>query len=208
MKEKRILGIVLAVLAGLGGLAVVQFILGAAVFTAMQQARPTLTPAEKIIYASVIQIEDLPRGWRSGDVRIESVPGAEGRFFIFHGTNDPDLTWINVSETLLVFESIELAKRNYSEQIVKSFPPSAADAWKHIPELEFPHHADEMKIACLPGYINREHFFACGAVARYQNVVVEMLGNVFDNRWLKMSDFRAVLEAMDRRIVAALNQTR
>jgi hypothetical protein len=31
-----------------------------------------------------------------------------------------------------------------------------------------------------------------------------MLGNVFEERWLSMADFRTVLEAMDRRATAAL----
>lgn len=210
MKERRILWIVLLILAGLGGLAVVQFMLGTAVFTLAGRILPTRTrsPAEKIIYASAIQLEDLPKGWRRSDILVENASGAEGRFFIFQGTSDPAQSWINVNETLLVFDSIELARRNYSEQIVKSFPPSAADSWKRIPELEFPHHADEIKVACLPGYINGERVLSCKAVARYRNLVVVVYANVFDDRWLRMSEFRAVLEAMDRRIVAAMDQAR
>jgi len=38
-------------------------------------------------------------------------------------------------------------------------------------------------------------------------MVVILRGNVFQDRWLTIADFQAVLEAMDRRIVAAMKET-
>lgn len=208
MKEQRTIGIIIAALLGVSGLLIIQFVLGTVATTLMQRAIPTLTSTEKFIFSAAIQLEDLPPGWRSEIPHIENVPGAESRIFGFVGTNDPDLTWIRVTEMLFVFEDEKRALSHYQEQVVEYIPPHATDSWKHIPELDFSHHADEIKVACLPGYINGKHHFACSAIARYQNVVIVILGNVFDDRWLTMVEFRAVLEAMDRRIVAAMGQSK
>jgi len=152
MKKQRLLVIVIVVLVGAGAMMAMQYALGSAAFITMQRLSPTLKPAEEIIFASVIRLEDLPKGWQSGRVQVENSPGVEGRYFRFLGTNDPSLTWVNVGEELFVFTGVEAAKQGYIEQSTKYFPPSAADDWKHIPELDFSHSADEIKVACLPGY--------------------------------------------------------
>ncbi len=91
--------------------------------------------------------------------------------------------------------------------MTKSIPPDRRDAWVLPPGLEFSSQADQMSIACLPGYINGIHHYACRAVGLYDDTIVVIYSNVFDDRWLKMEDFQAVLEAMDRRIVAAMEET-
>jgi len=186
---------------------ILQFLVGCAVFLLLQQTSPKLTPTEEFFLAAKIKAEDLPRGWRQDlRVRVEQEPGAEGRFFTFSGPNDPNLAWESVSEELLVFGNADAAQAAYSVEVKEVFPPAYRDKWKHIPELDFPHHADEMEVACIPGYINNLYHQACVSVARYQHVVVIVRGLVFEDRWLRMPDFRAVLVAADRRMIAALKQ--
>jgi hypothetical protein len=59
-------------------------------------------------------------------------------------------------------------------------------------------------VACLPGSIRGEPYYACGAVARYDHVIVRIYGNVFEGRWLQMEDFRRILENVDQRAVPFL----
>ena len=80
--------------------------------------------------------------------------------------------------------------------------------WKTVPELEFPYHADQMKISCLeePTQHVNAPFRGCIAVARYQNIILIVGGNVYTDRWLTMADFRTALVAADERIVAVMSK--
>ena len=112
------------------------------------------------------------------------------------------MIWVNVSEKVLVYGAQNAASEGFRQQRDKYFRPGVTD-WVEIEELVFPHHADEMKAACLEGYVNGMHHYACVFVARYGRVVIIVQGNVFDERWLTMEDFRSVLEAADRRATIA-----
>jgi hypothetical protein len=204
MNNRRTIGVILAGLIGVASFLLVVLAVGGSGAVTPPSANPTLSSeeAERLILASAIRLEDLPHGWREGGVQKADAPGAHGRFFWFYGTSDQSLDWVNVSETLIVYPSEKEADRAYTGWRDRYIPPDAADKWEQIPELEFQHHAYEMQLACLPGYVNGVSHLACTAVARYRNIITVMLGNVFADRWLTMADFRAVLEAMDTRIVA------
>ncbi len=47
-------------------------------------------------------------------------------------------------------------------------------------------------------------YYACGAIGRYGDTIVTLRAVVIDP-WLTMADFQRLLEAMDRRIVEAMN---
>ncbi len=189
----------------LGALLILQSLIGRMVYRWAWERRPTPSPTEVLLAQAAIQLSDLPQGWRQGGIMVEPVPNAEGRFYRFYGTSDPAESWINVGEILLLYPDIATAQVGYQQQRDQHIPPTAT-RWKEIPELEFSHHANEWYVACLPGNINGSSNHACTAVARYEHLVVTMLGNVYEDRYLSMADFRAVLEAMDRRAVAALNE--
>lgn len=204
MKDRHLIGAVVAGLLGLAGVMTLLLLALNAKSDVSMDRTPALNTTEELIHASVIQAADIPGTWRLGGVQIKDAPGATGRFFWFHNTLNPELTWVNVSEKILVYQTQEAAIQAYEGWSQQYFPPRAADAWKQVPELAISHQADQMKIACLPGLVNEIPHLACGAVARYQNVIVVLLGNVFIDRWLTMSDFRMTLEAMDHRIVQGL----
>jgi hypothetical protein len=134
---------------------------------------------------------------------VESVPNAEGRFYRFYGTANRSESWINVGQIILLYPDVAAARVGYQEQDTQSIPPTAT-RWREMEELAFVHQADEWHAECLANSINGSPGFLCIAIARYENLVIVMLGNVFEERWLSMADFRAVLEAMDRRATAAL----
>jgi len=131
-------------------------------------------------------------------MHIEDVPGAEARFLAFYGTWDSDKSWVNVSQELIIYPSSQAASNAYDKWLAEY-----TEAWIVPSELKIAGHAERMHVTCLPGYINGIPYNVCEAVSLYDNALSILGGNVFDNRWLTMEDFEAVLEAMDRRIAAA-----
>ena len=110
-----------------------------------------------------------------------------------------------LSEEFIVYSTTVLAEQAYPHVLDESFPPAYADAWKPMPELALPHHADEIKIACLPGaQFNGSPNMVCVATARYQNVIVQTIGNVLPDRGLTLPDFRQMLVVVDRRVTEVL----
>jgi hypothetical protein len=190
----------------LGVLLILQSFIGRMVYLWAWERRPTPSPTEILLAQAAIQLSDLPQGWRQGDMMVESVPNAEGRSIRFYGTPNRSETWINVGQILLLYPDLSSAQQGYQEQYRQHLPSAYMAHWKEVAELEFSHHADEWHTACLPGSINDSSSYACRAVVRYQNLVIVMFGNIFEDRYLSMADFRAVLEAMDRRAVAALDE--
>lgn len=203
MREKQGVKIVLAVILGLLALLGCQFVIGTGVATLMWMHWPTRSPTEVWFDAARLQPEDLPRGWHYVGGYIENVPGAEARSFWYYGPPGEDMPWVKVLEKIIRYPSSQAAADSYDGWKDKYIPPTARDKWIRPPGLEFTSQADQMVMACLPGYVNGMHHYACSVIGRYGDVVVVLLANVFDERWLTMADFQAVLEAMDQRIVAA-----
>ena len=101
----------------------------------------------------------------------------------------------------------EAASKSYNGWVDKVIPPHAADSWIMPGELVFIGKSDQMRVACLPGVVNDQSNYACGAIGRYGDTIVILRG-IVENQWLTLADFRRLLEVMDRRIVATLNSTR
>lgn len=207
MREQRIMKMVLAVVLGLLVLLGCQFLIGTGVATLVWKHWPTQSPVEAWFDAARIQEEDLPRGWRYAGGEIEDVPGGEARLFWFYGPPGEDKPWVKVVQELVLYPSFSAADSAYEEWVDTYIPPVSRDKWVQPSVLKFQSQADHMVVACLSGYVNEMHHYACSAIGRYGNVVVVLLANVFDDRWLTMADFRRVLEAMDWRIVAAQKDT-
>ncbi|MFP4344678.1 MAG: hypothetical protein ACLFU8_08300 [Anaerolineales bacterium] len=203
MKRRKLLFLVLAAVLGLGALLALQIVVGGVISRAAWENRPTLSPTDAFFADVALELGDLPQGWRRGGVMVESVPNAEGRFYRFYGTANRSESWINVGQIILLYPDVAAARVGYQEQDRQYIPPTATQ-WREMEELAFAHQADEWHAECLPHSINGSPGFGCRAIARYENLVIVMLGNVFEERWLSMADFRTVLEAMDRRATAAL----
>jgi hypothetical protein len=105
---------------------------------------------------------------------------------------------------LFAVESLDAAAGSYGYWIDRAIPPQGADSWSTPPELAFNGHAEQIKVACLPSVVNNLSLDACAAIARYGDTIMILRGTV-DGHWLTMTDFYKLLEAADRRIVAARN---
>ncbi len=206
MTQDRTIKITMGVVAVVLGLLLLwglQVVIGAAGASLMLANWPTLTPLEARFQALQLKLEDLPSGWSKGGANVETVPGAAARFLWYYGPSGESKTWVNVSEELILYPDAEASANAYGGWVIDNIPPAHANDWISPPGLKFSGQADQMIIRCLPGYIDGLHHYACKAIGRYGDVVVTLRANIFDDRWLTMADFQTVLEAMDRRIVAA-----
>ncbi len=194
---------------GLLGLAALQWLFGLGAFGGTNHLSPTLGSDLDLLFEVALKVENLPPGWyrEQGSIETETVPGGEGRFLWFYNTSARGQSWVNIGEVVRVYPDEPAAEEGWLEQRDKYFPPGA-EGWEERPELSFAYRADEVRVACLEAYVNGYHHYACRAVARYGRVVIVVLGNVFDDRWLTMNEFREVLEAADRRAAEAVRAER
>ncbi len=163
---------------------------------------PTPSPALERIFASQIQLQDFPQGWyqRKPFGLILDVQEAVGRGIVFV-TSDRDALW-NVSQNIYIYETLDAAASSFDYWVTQAIPPQGADSWFTPPELVFNGQADQIKVACLPSVVNSMSLDACAAITRYGDTIMILRGTV-DDHWLTMTDFYKLLEAADKRIVAA-----
>lgn len=200
-KESRLPLILFLGLLGLLGLAISRLLIGWIGFMTMQRLSPDLSPDLELLFDVKLQVEDLPPGWVREGASFVETPGGEGRGFGFVLASAPqELSWVRIGELVFVYESEELARERYSEE-VELF--SLSGMWEEVPELMFSHHADEIEVACMETSVNRVRHQSCTAVARYGQVVTVIMASVFEDQWLTMDEFQGVLEAADRRATAA-----
>jgi hypothetical protein len=200
VKRCRVIKIVVALLVSLLLLLASQLVLGTGLVNLLKRSLPTLTPLEIRFQESFITAEDLPLGWHRGrmGIRTEEVAGAEARFLVFYGTWDPDKTWVNVGQEIVLYPDPETAASAYEKRLA-----DYTESWSTPSSLDFDSHADQVQVLCFKGAtIDGVYHQSCDAVGLYGDLLVILGANVFEDRWLTMEDFRAVLEAMDRQIVA------
>lgn len=153
----------------------------------------------------IVQNDELPPGWKVDVWAWDELLGVPSRVFGYKypaALNQPGLT---LKERVVVYSTTLQAQQAYPGVVDTYFPPAYTDLWKTIPELAIPHHADEMKTACIDSNINGIAFKGCNAIARYQNLIVITLGNVFEDQWLTMGGYRQMLETVDRRVTSVLS---
>lgn len=145
---------------------------------------------------------DLPFGWGDQRITVTEVPGAIGRNAAYYAEG-VGRSYVNVSQQMRIYPDENAAQLAYEEIVAQAFPAKSADRWLTPAELQFTGRADQMKIACLSGLINEMPFEACSVVARYGEMVMHLMGNVFENRWLTMEQFRRLVERVDVKMYQA-----
>jgi hypothetical protein len=163
----------------------------------------TLDSAEEIIMDALLRYSDFPDGWREGALLNRDVAGALGRAVTFRGSRDPIRTWVNTSEEIYRYSTTKAAEEAYSGWSAEYFP-TTTDAWLHAAKIDFLNNADQVTTGCLPVSINGESIMGCRIVARYDNLVIVVIGNTATTGALTDTDFRKVLEAADQRVMKAL----
>jgi hypothetical protein len=141
---------------------------------------------------------DLPFGWGNPRTNTPDEPGAVGRTIVYHGGNPRTEQSANVSQDIHIYIDEEGSKSAYVAKVSQEIPPAHADKWIQPAELVFKGYADEITIAFLPGNVNGMKLQSCVVVARYGDMVGVLRGNVFENRWMTMIQFRRLVERVDK----------
>jgi hypothetical protein len=161
-------------------------------------------PSEPWIKYLFVKDSEIPAGWRTEGMTWYGEHEMPSLVVSYRTT--PREIGVALSEEAAFYSTTLLAEQGYSRTLDQYFPPEYIKDWKDMPALVIPHHADSLKVACLSSKLNGLPFQACRSIARYQNLIVLTFGNVFEDKWLTMSGYRQMLEAVDRRVTDVLSQ--
>ncbi len=143
---------------------------------------------------------DLPFGWGHRWSDSIKTPDGFGQRVTYYGANPRSQPYVNVSQRLVYYRTVAYSQAAYLAAVAEAIPAAYADKWVCPPELDFPGRADEMTIACLPGRMEGIYLRSCRFIARYDDVVMIVYANVFEDRWLTMAQFRRLVERVDARV--------
>ena len=146
---------------------------------------------------------DLPFGWGYRSGKPLEVPGGYGQDVGFHGADPAKYPFVLVTQTLEIYPDETASRTAYQAWADRAIPSAYADVWVRPPELDYRGNADEIKIACMSMHDNGIPTQACKVTARYGELVTTLWANVFEDRWLTMSQFRRLVERLDQRMQAA-----
>lgn len=181
-------------------------ILSATVLAACMPSDPLAQAAIRRHAVDAMNATDLPFEW--GHRWSDSIKGPDGYGLrvVYYGADPRGQSYVNVSQDLVYYRTVELSQVAYRVAVAAAIPAAYANEWVRPLELDFVARADEMTIACLPGRINGIYHRSCKVVARYDDAVMTLYANVFEDRWLTMMQFRRLLERVDARINSIRSQ--
>lgn len=145
---------------------------------------------------------DLPFGWsrRSTGVPNETRGSLAARYRDYQGPQRDAMIFVRVGQTIYLYPNETESGVAYKSAIAEIIPAEYSDQWPWPPELDISTHADELTIGCSPLVINDVSATTCRVVARYGHLVTVVRGQVFQDRWLTMAQFRHLLERVDARM--------
>ncbi len=147
-----------------------------------------------------IQADDLPFGWSRSLSYPADIPGAFGRLVTFYGANMDTHPFVNVNQTIYIYDSEAASRADYSTRVADGFPAGFPDLWKPVTDLDLPQQADEAKLACHSGFANDIPMRTCVLVARYGSAIMNLQGNIFEERWMTVSQFQVVIDRLDAKM--------
>jgi hypothetical protein len=166
--------------------------------------RPVPRSPQERFAIGMMDATDLPASYNIRQGKPIDIPGAVAREVVYFGADPRSQPWVNVSQTMAIYPNQEASRAGYEAAVAEAIPSQYADAWLQVPELQFQEHADAITAACLPTQINDLPVQSCSIVALYNDSVMTLWGNVFEDRPITMGQFRRLLERVDRRMTNAL----
>jgi hypothetical protein len=203
---KRQTSILAVFLLGLVGIIVVFLVAGGSGTKVIPVATSDPVAAERLFSEVSLQGTDLPSGWRLDFTQPVTKYQVPGKIFYYYNTSARELLWVNISQELLAYPTAEVAKQTYDNRATLDFKANTPDFWKEVPELNFLGHADQLKTACTSVSIDETPVLTCKVLARYQNLIVDVMADVLQDKWLTIPQFKSVLQATDQRIVKVLGE--
>jgi hypothetical protein len=153
------------------------------------------------IERGLMDATDLPFGWsrRSTGVPQDQM-GAIARYRDYQGPPRYAIPFVRAGQIIYLYANETESRAAYKELVAENIPPASANKWPWPPELSFPTHADEITVGCMVWVIDNIPNKACSVIARYGDLVTVVDGQVFEDRWLTMAQFRRLLERVDVRM--------
>jgi len=164
--------------------------------------RPVLSESPiNRIERGLMDATDLPFGWSRRSTGVPQDPmGSVARYRDYQGPSRYAIPFVRAGQTIYLYPSETESRTAYKNLVADNIPAAAIDKWPQPPELDLPLHADESTIGCMAWIINNIPNQTCSLIARYGNLVTVVDGQVFEDRWLTMAQFRHLLERVDMRM--------
>jgi len=153
------------------------------------------------IERGLMDATDLPFGWsrRSTGVPQDQMGGI-ARYRDYQGPPRYTIPFVRAGQIIYLYANETESRAAYKALVAENIPPASASKWPWPAELNFPTHADEITIGCMAWVIDDIPNKACRVIARYGDLVTVVDGQVFEDRWLTMAQFRHLLERVDARM--------
>jgi hypothetical protein len=180
--------------------AALTFVLCTVALTACWPSDPLAQAAIRRHGVDMMDATDLPFGWGHRWSDSIKTPDGFGQRVTYYGANPRSQPYVNVSQYLVYYRTVAHSQAAYRVAVTEAIPAAYADKWVRPPELDFQGRADEMTIACLPGRMEGIYLRSCSFIARYDDVVMTVYADVFEDRWLTMAQFKRLLKRVDARV--------
>ena len=165
-------------------------------------ATSTETPINRI-ERGLLDATDLPFGWRreSTGVPQDLTGSVIARYRDYRGPESTPI-FVRAGQSIALYASEAESDAVYQKAAKEMIPAEYAEKWPHPPELDFTPQADSIVVGCHAGVIDGISARTCVVVARYGKLVTTLDGQVFEDRWLTMTQFRHLLERVDAKMEA------
>ncbi len=150
----------------------------------------------------MVDATDLPLGWGDRRSTVPEVSNATARSITYYAIG-PGTPYVNVGQRILIYPSEDASKAAFQDTVAQTIPAAYEDEWVTPPELTFAANADEIRVACLSGFVNGIPHRTCSMIARYGDMLTHLHGNVFEDRWLTMEQFRRLVQQVDAKMYRA-----
>lgn len=163
----------------------------------------TETPINRI-ERGMLDATDLPFGWRreSTGVPQDLTGGIIARYRDYRGPANTPI-FVRAGQSIALYASETESDAAYRATARKVIPVGHEDQWPRPPELDFTMQADAITVGCnAAGVFDGIPAHSCSIVARYGKLATTIDGQVFDDHWLTMAQFRNLLERVDAKMAA------
>jgi hypothetical protein len=165
-------------------------------------ATSTETPINRI-ERGMLDATDLPFGWRreSTGVPQDLTGGIIARYRDYRGPGSTPI-FVRAGQSIALYASEAESDTAYQATAKEMIPAGYEDQWPRPAELDFTTQADAIIIGCSAGIFNGIPAHTCRVAARYGDLVMTLRGQIFEDRWLTMAQFRNLLERVDAKMAA------
>ena len=163
------------------------------------------TEVERRMFSVKLQPTDFSLGWKQRNYQVGDIEGAvAARTWAFASGAGASSVSPGAAHEIIVYPGADIAADAYPDMIAKWFP---TPTWVSPDQLHYQSTvADQFRFACIPATINGIPTSSCRAVGQYGSLVSVFVTNVFEDRWFTWEDMEHILQVIDERMAADMQQ--